>query len=215
MNDDWRLRIDLKNPEQAQELAQELEAHELEEDAERSMHDRVIVSVDGSEVFGYAGTREQAEDVGKTIEALATNHGWQPMIELRHWHPTAEEWEDPATPLPQTDADEAQERRERMAQERADSIAQGYPEFEVRLQCDSHGHATELADKLRDEGMPVVQRWKAVLVGATDEDSANALADRLRVEAGPGCTVSVEGNMRDVYENRPWRPYSLLGGLGG
>jgi hypothetical protein len=102
-----------------------------------------------------------------------------------------------------------------VAQERADSIAQGYPEFEVRLQCDSHARASELADKLRDEGMPVVQRWKAVLVGATDEDSANALADRLRGEAGLGCTVSVEGNLRDIYEKRPWRPYSLMGGLGG
>ncbi len=35
-----------------------------------------------------------------------------------------------------------------------------------------HRHtAGELADRLREEGIPIVHRWSYVLVGALDEDS--------------------------------------------
>ena len=95
MNDDWRLRIDFGGERsRANELTEELRAHTLESDIERSLHDRVIVSADEAEVFCYTGTREQAEAARATIETLAAQHGWPVTIELRHWHPTAERWED-------------------------------------------------------------------------------------------------------------------------
>ena len=61
MNDDWRLRTDLRDPEQARELTELLRSHEVESDLEQAFHDRVVVSFDGPEVFCYAGTREQAQ----------------------------------------------------------------------------------------------------------------------------------------------------------
>ena len=61
MNDDWRLRIDLHENGLAHRLGELLGAEELEHDLERSFHDRVVVSVDGAEVFCYTGTRPQAE----------------------------------------------------------------------------------------------------------------------------------------------------------
>ena len=73
------------------------------------------------------------------------------------------------------------------------------------------GEAGELAERLRDEGIPVVHRWSAVLVGATDEASANQLAERLRSEAPSGCEVTVEGNLRAIYEDRPWYRFAVLG----
>lgn len=215
MNDDWRLRVDLGDNGRANELTEELRAHTGQEATERSPHDRVIVSADGSEVFCYTATREQAEQADATIRALAANHSWPVEVERRHWHPTAERWELPDVPLPESDAARAAERGERVAQERADSTEQGYPEFEVRVTCGSHGEATALADRLRDEGVPVVQRWRAVLVGALDEDSAAQLAERLKAQAPVGSEVTVEGNLRAVYEDGPWRPFSILGGMGG
>jgi hypothetical protein len=60
-----------------------------------------------------------------------------------------------------------------------------------------------------------VHRSHYLLVGATDEDSAQALAERLRGEAPEGCEVVVEMNRRSVYDHRPFNPFTLLGGLGG
>ncbi len=215
MNDDWRLRIVLHDDARAGELTEELRAHALEHDIERSLHDRIVVSVDGAEVFCYAGTRDQAAGAERTIEQLAARRGWEAEVELTHWHPTAERWEEPDTPLPQTDAELAREHAERIERERAESAAQGYPEFEVRVQCHSRGEAGELAETLSQAGIPNVHRWSVVLVGALDEDSASALADRLRSQAPPGSAVTVEGNLRAVYDEQPWRPFSVLGGMAG
>jgi hypothetical protein len=215
MNDDWRLRIELAGSGQAGQLTEQLKAHTLDEQRTRSIHDRIVVSQDGAEVFCYAGSRDQAEVTRTAVQALVAGGGWSADYELTHWHPTAEAWEDPDVPLPQTDAERTEELSRRVAQERADSEAQGYPEFEVRVQCSSRGEAGELAERLREEGIPVVHRWSAVLVGALDEGSASQLAERLRALAPAGSVVSVEGNLRAIYDERPWRPFSVLGGLGG
>ena len=61
MNDDWRLHIDLHDHGFAHRLGETLQAEELEHDLERSFHDKVVVSVDGTDVFCYAGSRAQAE----------------------------------------------------------------------------------------------------------------------------------------------------------
>lgn len=215
MNDDWRLRITLTDPGDAGALTEELRAQTTQEDLQPTMHDRVMVSAHEDEVFCYAGTREQAEAAARTVAEIAAGHGWTAKAELRHWHPTAERWEDPDVPLPTDDASRAAEHAERIASERTESSRQGYPEFEVRVQCARRGDAAELAERLRDEGIAVVHRWHAVLAGAADEDSAEQLATRLRGEAPAGAQVTVEGNLRAIYEDGPWRPFSIFGGLGG
>jgi len=118
MNDDWRLRIDLHDQGFAHRLGELLEAEELEHDLKRSFHDRVVVSVDGPEVFCYTGTRDQAEAAEKLIGRLAQEHGWTVRAQLRHWHPTAERWEDPDAPLPTEGAGATEERADRIAEER-------------------------------------------------------------------------------------------------
>jgi hypothetical protein len=215
MNDDWRLHVRLADHAQARELIEELGAHALSDQAERSLHDRVVVSVDGPEVFCYSGTRQQAEEVEQTVEQLASVHAWSPQYELRHWHPTAERWEEPDVPLAENDAQRAEEVRQRVEQERADSLSQGYPDYEVRVECPSRALAAELADRLREDGIPVVHRWSTVLVGATDEASASELAEMLRRESPENSMVTVEGNMRAIFNERPWRPFAFLGGLAG
>jgi hypothetical protein len=216
MNDDWRLRIHLHDSGDARGLTHALEEHEHESADSRSIHDKVVVSHDGDEVFCYTGTREQAEDVRQTIVAIVAEHGWQPEYELMHWHPTAEQWEEADKPLPENDVQRAAEHQQRIASEDADSAAEGYPEFEVRVQCSSRHEASELVAKLEQEGIPAMHRSSAVLIGANDEDSANALAERLRDEVPAGGTVTVEGNLRGIYEDRPfWRQFAIFGGLGG
>lgn len=214
MNDDWRLRIDLHDDGFAHQLSELLEGEELEHDLERSFHDRVVVSVDGPTVFSYAGTRSQAEGVAQVIRLLAEQHGWKLELDLAHWHPTAEQWENPDVPLPADEAAAVHEREERVGQERRDSARQGYPEFEVRVQCSTRAQAGELSHKLEHEGIANLHRWSYVLIGATDEDSAQALAERLRGEAPAGGSVTVERNQRAIYDDLPRSPFAVLGGLG-
>lgn len=215
MNDDWRLRIDLHDEGFAHRLAESLQASELEHDLQRSFRDRVIVSVDGSEVFLYAADRDQAQAAEAVVRRIATEQGWSVDSELTHWHPTAERWEDPDAPLPADEAAAAAERAQRAAAEREESAAQGYPEFEVRVRCASRHEAGELSERLEREGIANVHRWSYVLVGAADEPGAQALAQRLRGELPASAQIAVETNPRAIWDNLPSNPFAVLGGLAG
>ena len=214
MNDDWRLRIDLHDHGVAHRLGEMLESEELEHDLQRSFQDRVVVSVDGAELFLYSADRAQAQAADALVRRLASQHGWQLDAELRRWHPTAELWEDPDNPLP-ADADQAQaEDSIRNAGEQRDSAEQGYPEMEVRVTCASRHEASELSGRLEDEGIANIHRWSWVLIGANDEDDATALAQRLRDEL-PSATITVDTNPRAIWDSLPGNPFAILGGLAG
>lgn len=221
MSDDWRLRVALADDGQARELADRLAAFSSSHEMGSSFSERVVVSRDGAEVFCYADTREQAQAAQRAIQSLATEHRWQFRTELRRWHPVAEEWEDPDQPLPGTGAQRALEHAELVAQERAESLSQGFPDFEVRVRCVSRQAAQRLAERLSGEGIPNVHRWRFVVIGASDEDSANALAERVRREAPPGTEVRAEASVQEIVAEAPGaptpfsNPFSVLGGLGG
>ena len=213
MSDDWRLRIELHDSGVAGALTDRLAASELEHDLESGFEDRVVVSRDGTQVFAYADSREQAERAERSIRALASRNEWKLDTELACWHPDAQEWEPPEQPLPQTDAQEAAERAQRLAKERQEAAEQGYPVFEVRVQCPSHELALQVARELDEEGIRSVRRSHYLLIGAADEDSASALASRLRDRAPSGCEVTIEGTGREVLQNAPANPFAFFGGL--
>ena len=216
MGDDWRLEVGLFEHGRAHALTERLEAGKLGDDLEEEFHDRLVVSADPPDVFVYAGTRAQAESAERKIREVAAEHDWDIETELKHWHPTAEEWEDPDKPLPTTDAERLAEHQELLAQEREDSDIRGYSEYEVRIECRSHHDTVKLDKRLHDEGFPTVRRWKYLLVGADDEDSANALAERLRAEVPEGSTVTAEASLRQTYDDEPTRgSFAIFGGLGG
>lgn len=216
MNDDWRLQVDFKEEHLAGHLIDHLDANKLEHDLSAAYEDRVIVSHEGGRVFLYAGTREQAEAAKSHIEQLAAEQGWPMSIELRHWHPSAEQWEDPDLPLPDSDAAELAEHQERTAAEREEGKKRGHPEFEVRMDFPSRHEAAAAAEKLKAEGIPTVHRAKYLLAGADDEDTVEVLAKRLRAELPEATQIAAEGSMRVVWDERPPNPYVMLfGGLGG
>ncbi len=216
MSDDWRLRAALLDEGAARALTERLEAEKLGEGLQTAFGDQLIVSTDGPDVFVYAGDRAQADLAGNAIRTIALERGWDVELELKRWHPTAEEWEDPDIPLPTTDAEQAAEHAERVAKEREETAERGYAEYEVKVHCSSHRETVELATRLHEEGLPVVRRWRYLLVGASDEDAANALAERLRAEAPAGSTVVAEVSQRAAWDDDPARgSFAMFGGLGG
>ncbi|HEY2335486.1 MAG TPA: hypothetical protein VGH58_10840 [Solirubrobacterales bacterium] len=215
MNDEWRLQVDFHDAGHVQPLVGELAARELQHDLSDAFHDRVIVSRDAAQVFLYAGSRKQAERSRELILTLAKQHDWKADLDLKRWHPSVEDWEDPDKPLPDTDTAKTAEHETLMAAERKQTEERGYPEFEVRVDLPSRHDALRFAERLRGEGLPTVHRWRFLLVGAEDEDSAKALAERIQGEAPSGSRVSVEGTWKAVYSELPRNPYAVFGGLGG
>jgi hypothetical protein len=215
MSDDWRLRVRMRDQGRGRQLAESMEAAALEHELAGALPDRVVVSHDEDDVFCYTDTRDQAEQAREVVARQATEHGWTIETELARWHPVAEEWEDPDKPLPASAEEVSAERAELVQREREESREQGYPDFEVRVQCRSRADAIELAGGLRAEGIPCLRRWHYVLVGATDEDTAAALASRIRQESPPGAVVSTEGSGPAAYAVRPGNPFAVFGGLGG
>lgn len=215
MNDEWRLQIDIQDDAHATALGEHLGARELEHDLSDAFEDRVIVSRDGTRLFLYAGSREQIEAVRKLVDKIAAENGWTIESRLRRWHPAAEDWENPDEPLPQSEDSAEDEHEALIASERGRSERTGEPEYEVRVDLPSHHDAVEFAKRLEAEGIPAVRRWKYLVVGATDEDSAKELAERLRKEAPEGSEVTAEGSGQVAYAERPPNPFAIFGGLGG
>ncbi|MGN6169730.1 MAG: hypothetical protein ACTHQQ_16395 [Solirubrobacteraceae bacterium] len=217
MAEDWRLTVQFEHEADARALAKRLQAPDLEHELQTSFDDRVVVSRDGPIVFCYANSRPQAQAAQRAIENL-NGQGSSPEIALDRWHPLAERWEPAEAELPSTTAGLTRERAERIQSEREESREQGFPIFELRVRCESHRDAEKLAQRLRAEGIPTAHRWRFVVAGANDEDSANSLAARIRDEAPPGTTVTVELSAQEAQQespyDAPYNPFAVLGGLG-
>lgn len=213
MNDDWRVEVNFVDEGLAGALHDRLDAEELEHDLSRAFSDRVAVSRDGPTLFLYAGDRDQAEKALALAEKLAQEGHEEVEVNLARWHHEAEEWRPADEPLPGDDESRAAEHATRVAHEREETAESGYPEFEVRIDLPSHREAKELVERLSAEGLRSVHRWKYVLLGAADEDSADELAERARSKAPSGSKVVVEGTWREVDAERPHSPFWFLGGL--
>jgi len=213
MNDDWRVQVDFVDEGPGDALQDRLDAEELEHDLSDAFHDRVIVSNNGTTIFLYAGDRVQAEAAQKLVERLTNEDEEEVTVDFRRWHPIAEEWRPADEPLPDEPSEEQAERQVAIARELKETEERGYPEFEVRVDLPSRHEAERFADRLRAEGLPVVHRWKYVLIGAVDEEQAKELADRFRDEAPAGSEVAAEGTWAAAYAERPRNPFSFLGGL--
>ncbi|MBS1884137.1 MAG: hypothetical protein JSS97_14410 [Actinobacteria bacterium] len=216
MDDDFRLQIDLEDEGTAGKVADLIRSGELEHDLKVAAYNQLIVSHEGEEIFVYAADREHIEQARTAVEKLLGSKGWQAKLEVRRWHPEAEEWEDPDKALPSSAAEKEAEHEQRIEQEDAEVAAHhGRAEFEVRVEFPSHHEAHEFAEKLAAEGLEPVRRWRYMVVGAADEDAANELAERIRAEAPAEAKVTAEGSLAAAWAERPVNPFFFLGGLAG
>jgi hypothetical protein len=221
MSDDWRVRIELDDEDHARELERRLSRLDLPHDLTTAYRDRVVVSRDAAEVFCYADTRAQAQATERLVRAVALQGAWQISTELRHWHPEAEEWEDPDQPIARTRQEQAAEHEELVEHERQESEKQGFPDFEVRVKCPTREDAQALSERLRGEGIDNVHRWHFVVIGVPDEDTARDLAERIRGEAPEGSEVTAETSVQEISDEVPDvttpfnNPFAVFGGLGG
>lgn len=214
-HDDWRVQVSCPTAGTAEKLGEQLREGDFEHSLHEAAGQRVIVSVDGHELFLYAGTRSQAEKAAEAVTELARPLGVPVRTELRRWHPESEEWVDADRALPVTESAAAAEHSELIAREREESESLHFSEYEVRVESASHRDTVALAQKLREQGIPSLRRWRYLLIGAADEDGARALADRVSALAPAGSTIEVEATLAAVAQETPANPFAVFGGLGG
>lgn len=207
MHDEFRLRAQVPKPK---ELLKVLKDVDLDEDAQRDLG-RLAVTHEDDHVYLYADSLPTSERARAIVEQAMSERGIEGSVTLSRWHPVEERWEDAAMALPADDAAEAVERERRDAQEDAESIAGGAPQWEVRVTLSTHHDARSFAERLQNEGIPVRQRWRHIFVGANDEDEAATMAERIRAEAPPGSEIVADGNGLLYWQEM--HPLAAFGGI--
>jgi hypothetical protein len=215
MNDDWRVNVTCPTGDLAHRLGKALAAGAVSHGLRADAAERVVASVDGTQLFIYAGTREQAEQAARAVVALAQADGAEVTTKLCRWHPVSEAWVDPDLPLPESQAEVAAEHAEARERDRAAAAQHRYAEYEVRIGTGSRHETLALAAALANEGISCLRRWRYLLIGAADEESAEAIAERVRALAPEGVTVEVEATPAAVAAALPPNPFAVFGGLGG
>jgi hypothetical protein len=214
--DDFRIGIEFEDEGNVLHFGRLLSGRELERELRERLGDGVIVTRDGHQMFLYAGSLEQAQAAEKVARGVLAEHGMKAEVSpILRWHPVEERWEDASAPLPQTADQLEAEHQRREQQEAEESRAEGYAEWEVRIDLPNHGDAVAFAERLEGEGIaPIVRRWKYILIGSANEDDARALAERLTAEAPTGATVRAEPSSAVGWELTSQNPFAMFGGFG-
>ncbi len=192
MADDWRVTATLHEEGLVERLLDGLHRHEVRQDVVERLGNRVAVSTGPTHVFIYADSEGAAHEAERIVQELGEAHELEPEVAVHRWHPLEERWEEASVPLPQTEAERRVEHERLEQDETEESQRTGLAEWEVRVELEAHHDAVALADKLGAEGMQPVRRWRYLVVGANNEDEAKELAERLRSEAPPNSTITVE-----------------------
>ncbi len=196
-SDEWRVEVEIGEDEGAS-LGERLAAIRVDEEAREDFAGRIVITRDGPNIFAYASREAAARAAEAEIRKLVESEGLEAGISLTRWHPVEEAWKDAATPMPATPDEEEAERKRHEAAERAEEEETGRTDWDVAIHLDSVADMLDLDRKLRAEGLPVERRWKYLLVGASTQEQAEELAERLRDIAPEGATVEVIVNPTDL-----------------
>jgi hypothetical protein len=80
MNDDWRVQVTCPTTATAANLSELLREGDFQHSLQDAAGERVVVSVDGHELFLYAGTRAQADRATEAVKSLiASAHRAAPL----------------------------------------------------------------------------------------------------------------------------------------
>jgi hypothetical protein len=163
--EDFRVEVELDDEAHGYPLRERLRALSLDDEARDRLGSDVVVTRDGSRLFAYTSTEEQASEAERVIGELVRDDELTADIRVTRWHPVAEEWRDASKPLPSTRADEQREYAEREAAEEQEARTEGGFDWRVVAELPSRDDAGDLARRLSGEGLPAKRRWRYVMVG--------------------------------------------------
>ena len=190
--DEWRVEVDLDDPEHGYSLDERLRSLDLVPEAEDELGSRVIVTRDGPKLFLYTGSEPQAKAAEGVVRKILNEEDLSGTVRLTRWHPVEESWKDASEPLPETEEQVQAEYAARVAAEEREAEIEGEYDWEVRVDLPHRSDAGELADRLRGEGHDVTRRWRHIFVGVATEEAAVDLGKRLESEAPEDSEVHVQ-----------------------
>lgn len=198
MAEEFRVEVELDDPERGYTTEERIRALDLDDDARERLGSKVMVTRDGSRVFLYAASEDTAREAAQVMHDLVDSDELIAVIRVTRWHPVEEAWKDAALPLPATAAEQEAELAARDVAEAREAEIEGDYDWHVVIHLASRGAALELAARLADEGLAVRRRWRFVTVGVLTEERSESLAERLRSELPDDADIRVEANLSDV-----------------
>jgi hypothetical protein len=181
----------------AKRAARASAGHEIEAQVRQRLAAPVAVWVIDPHVYLCTGTRDGAVAAEEVIQAALAAHHLRASVVTHFWDPAEERWVNAADSVPDDtgltltlDIRRYGPAREVAADTRiADATGRGT--WEVRVNLPSHQDAVRFARRLKAQGHPPVRHWRHLLVGARNQDEAQALAAAIGAQAPPWAVISV------------------------
>jgi hypothetical protein len=120
--DEFRVEVDLDEPEHGLGLGERLRALDLDEQARERLGGPATVTRDGSHLFVYTASREAAAEAARALREVLAEDELSGEIRTTRWHPIAEEWKDAVEPLPADEEARAAELREKSGHRPQDHV---------------------------------------------------------------------------------------------
>jgi hypothetical protein len=98
-NDEWRVEVQLDDPEHGFPLSERLRALDLDDEVAERLGDRVIVTRDGPRLFVYAQSDESARESERIVGQVLATDELTADVRVRRWNPVDRFWQDPDEPL--------------------------------------------------------------------------------------------------------------------
>jgi hypothetical protein len=193
---EWRVEVQLEADDESRSLGERLHALDLDDEARERLGGSVIVTRDGPHIFLYAWHEESAREAERVLRELMDEMSLAGQVELRRWHPVAEQWRPAAEPLPEDDAALAAEEAAREQMGEREGEAGDYP-WEVVIDLSDLRATRDLAKELEARELPLKRRFKYLLVGRPSEETAIELGESLEGNVPEGSHVSVRANPKD------------------
>lgn len=197
--DEWRVEVELEADEHGFSLGERLHALDLDNEARERLGGAVIVTRDGPHIFLYGWHEQSVREAERVVRELMEEMGLAGKVELKRWHPLADEWRPADEPLPSDDASIAAEEAVAELAGLEEGAADDYP-WEVVIDLPHLRSTLDLARDLEVRGLAVKRRFKYLLVGAPSEETAIELGESLEGRVPEGSHVSVRANPKDRPE---------------
>ena len=190
-DEDWRVEVELDDEEHGYSLGERLRALDLDDEARKRLGREVIVTRDGSRLFLYTVTHEEAQEAARVVEELTAAETLTAQFHTTRWHPVEEEWKDASLPLPRTPSEEALKRQRREERERKEVAAGGDYDWQVHVRARDRAEAVALERRLLEQSLPAKRRWRFLTIGALTEEQADEIASTVR-DGLPGADVQIQ-----------------------